>query len=479
MAMIHRIVYHHGQRPGASHTTGARTAAIGRREWSDPRRKSATRSEHGGPGRRARKQDRDRREEQRHLPDQPQRRVHPVRRDLHASRKLAQQERPEPRHDDDREHRRPTRHPRRTLAKHRQDAEQGNRSGRRQGARVAGEWTAPRGEIDRWIEQAGQVRVLIERNERRAGKRDGERSESLRQRPRAAPNADDEEDERERERDAGARTHGFRDLLDDSALRRRVGAHVEQALPANGIAEDLASVRRIDGRREREAAQARVLGDALGERSRQLVRRRFCVEQRDSGAASVGATLNDLHREIEWRRDHGEPVARRIDRRANHAGPGERAVPVVQHDTELVALGDQRREMIECVGTVVRRVQCLARGDRASHDGVVERAMQLEQPARGRGALPLVPAMRDEPKIPLCLQSQTGGRGEQHGTQCGPHPLRSAHQPDRRDRQYGGDDQGDQILYAGRVKPLARGEERRAGGDRPPGSPRSRGAHRS
>src|SRR6185503_4674423 len=109
-----------------------------------------------------------RREKERRLPDEPERRSHSVAGRLDASCQVAQQERTEPRDEyrDD-----CGGDPRRTSAppQDREQSEQRDRARNRQRASIRRQRAAERREIDGWIEESGEVRELIEWHECAAG----------------------------------------------------------------------------------------------------------------------------------------------------------------------------------------------------------------------------------------------------------------------------------------------------------------------
>ena len=192
------------------------------------------------------------------------------------------------------------------------------------------------------------------------------------------------------------------------------------------------------------------------------------VDQCNTDAARITLSPRDLQREVERRGNNGDPFTHRLEIRANHTRPGKRAVPAEEHDAALIWTADEPRHGLERLRSVFWHRKTGARKLVRRGDGIVERGAQSGQPANRRTSPPLIPVVFHAPQRALGRQSEAGRHREEDRRRDGPLSLRTTDACRRDHRGHGSDDEWDQILYARSVKPLARRQQRSAGGDRPP-----------
>ena len=110
----------------------------------------------------------------------------------------------------------------------------------------------------------------------------------------------------------------------------------KSGVPVGRIAQHVGSRCAVTRRKEFEFLETGAIGDRLRERRHEPVGRRRRIELHGDDRAVVATALRELEREVEGRGDDRHAVVDLVDRRAEVAGPRERAVAAKHDDAAVV-----------------------------------------------------------------------------------------------------------------------------------------------
>ena len=331
-----------------------------RKQRRDPWREPALRTHGSATGRDAHQQYRDGREEQRHLPRQPQPPIRTEGRQLDAAREFAQDERSHSRREQHAHQRLSPRTRPHPVAQCGKQGEEQQPARDRQRARVRSESATLPHHEERRVEQRRLVGEVGEWHHREHHERDRERAEPSPDAGVTAPCGGEEQQRRHREDKHAAPAGHVRRLGPQLIGPARDGSCGEQGLAAELQHDGVLDERRRPCSSIEETGDSAAACDASIECSREIRRRTVRVQQHRGHRRSRSLGVDRVRDDIEVRRHHPHRARQRIHGRQQFARPGEQAPLIDQEHGPVIGTGLERSEVRERVVAFIGRAHGLA-----------------------------------------------------------------------------------------------------------------------